>query len=861
MTKHYFIILFLCWGTTYSYAQHPKQVIQDFLEHHHAQQGLLLEDVAHWGISSQHQSSTSGVNYVYIYQSHQGIPIINGTASIALQGGQVVSCGHRLVANIQQRIQDAVPLLSAEQAIHKAAKVLALPTPQDLSLLETINSKQFIYNKGQLSKENIPVQLVYYAQENGAIALAWQLSIYTLDAQHWWAITISAETGAILALADWVVHCNFPSCSNKNKQAPLPPTAIPTSSQQPAQYLVFPLPIESPNHGNRALVSHPADSLASPFGWHDTDGLLGAEHTITRGNNSHAYEDRNPTNTPGYSPDGGSNLLFQSPLNRTSAPVTYQAAAITNLFYITNKVHDIVYHYGFDEASGNFQFNNYNRGGLDGDAVRAEAQDGGGVNNATFAVPIDGTSPRMQLYIWGVAGNTNASFLKINAPLSIASGYTAANADFGPGLPSSPITSHLILVEDTNLDYDACDSITNAAALAGSIAVIDGGNCPITDKVMAAQTAGAVAVIIINTMSGPPVVMTGSNLNITIPSIMLGQTDGQRIKAQLANNTVNGSIQGTGIPHPLVDADLDNGILVHEYGHGITNRLTGGANNVNCLLNAEQAGEGWSDWLALLLTMKTGDVGTDARSLGTYLLGEPITGTGIRPAPYSTDFTINNYTYGDLNNPQVTQPHGTGFVFGTVLWELTWALINANGGVPDANLYTGTGGNNIAMKLVLEGLKLQPCSPGMLEARDAILQADQLLYNGANECLLWGAFARRGFGFSAHQGSSNNRLDQQEAFDLPPSCLLSTLATLSDSPVLTLAPNPSQGYPLLILSQSLEEEAQITLIDMTGSVQQSYTLPAGQQRLQLSGRPLPPAVYSLQLKNKKQFLTQKLVIN
>lgn len=64
-------------------------------------------------------------------------------------------------------------------------------------------------------------------------------------------------------------------------------------------------------------------------------------------------------------------------------------------------MHDVWYHYGFDDASGNFQFNNYGRGGSGSDEVMAEAQDGSGTNNANFATPPDGQNPRMQMY----AGN------------------------------------------------------------------------------------------------------------------------------------------------------------------------------------------------------------------------------------------------------------------------------------------------------------------------------------------------------------------------------------------------------------------------------------------------------------------------
>src|SRR5690606_8583795 len=115
----------------------------------------------------------------------------------------------------------------------------------------------------------------------------------------------------------------------------------------------------------------------------------GAEHTITRGNNVYAGEDWNDNDIIGYSPDGGSLLQFDFPFSQQQDPADYVDAAITNLFYTCNALHDIWHHYGFDEESGNFQELNYTGTGQGEDAVIAQAQDGGGTNNANFATPPD----------------------------------------------------------------------------------------------------------------------------------------------------------------------------------------------------------------------------------------------------------------------------------------------------------------------------------------------------------------------------------------------------------------------------------------------------------------------------------------
>ena len=277
------------------------------------------------------------------------------------------------------------------------------------------------------------------------------------------------------------------------------------------------------------------------------------------------------------------------------------------MFYWNNIIHDIQYRYGFNEAAGNFQVNNYGKGGIGADDVRAEAQDSadlptGSRNNANFQTPPDGQRPRMQMYIW-----------------------TAAN--------------------------------------------------------------------------------------------------------------------------PQRDSGLDSGVVVHEYGHGISNRLVGGPSNVSCLQNLQQPGEGISDWLALVYTAKAGDTATMRRGMATYLSNQPTTGNGIRGQPYSTDPSINTWTYESISSGSV--PHGVGAVWAQAMWEVYWALVSHYGFGPDLYDATGNAGNQRIMLYHNEGLKNAACGPTFTQVRDAIIQAAQTLHGGADVCRLWDAFAAFGLGSDA----------------------------------------------------------------------------------------------------------------
>jgi subtilisin-like proprotein convertase family protein len=221
---------------------------------------------------------------------------------------------------------------------------------------------------------------------------------------------------------------------------------------------------------------------------------------------------------------------------------------------------------------------------------------------------------------------------------------------------------------------------------------------------------------------------------------------------------------------PSRDGDADNAVIAHEYGHGISNRLTGGPGNSSCLGNSEQMGEGWSDYFGLMYTADwatatPSDGFNNPRGIGTYLFGQAPNGAGIRPTRYSTNFAVNPNTYANL--PGQAIPHGVGYIWCTMLWEMTWEIIQTAGINPNLFQVTPsiTGGNNIALKLVVEGMRLQPCSPGMVQGRDAILRADTLFFGAQYSCAILRAFARRGLGLGASQGSSGSITDGVPSFN------------------------------------------------------------------------------------------------
>ncbi|TXK59711.1 M36 family metallopeptidase [Alkalisalibacterium limincola] len=765
----------------------------EHLTRQHRALGMARADITEASVASSFTSAHNGVSHVYLQQHHRGIEVRGGVFNVSVAAnGEVLHHGHRFVPGLAASAARQTARLDASAALSRVAsdalQLQLAAQPRVLQAATGRNQRTVLADAG-LAVKPIEAKLVWFVQPSGGVRLAWELEIEEHDGVHWWQAVVDAQTGTTLEMFNLVVQENAeaialgiarPGVTDAPgdhghgsivahrhhdhvgpQQASSPYGFEPTDG---ASYNVFPMPLESPSDGPRQLVTDVADPLGSRLGWHDTGAN---QYTVTRGNNVHAYADRSASNTPdpGSDPDGGPGLVFDFPLDLGAAPVDSQAAIVTNLFYWNNIMHDVSYRYGFTEAAGNFQVNNFGLGGAGNDDVRAEAQDGGGTNNANFGTPTDGQRPRMQMYEW-----TNPLAIVLDVTGSAAAGqYPGSGAAFGPQLSATgPVGGTVVLADDgTALPHEGCSAFTVPA---GSVALVDRGNCPFTQKVANAQAGGASAVIVANNVTGAPISMGGTDASITIPSMMIRLEAGQLLRANLpATGTLSDA--SAGIPNR--DSDLDAGVIAHEYGHGISNRLTGGRTNVGCLNNAEQMGEGWSDWFGIVLTAHPDDTRDTVRGVGTYVTFQPVEGRGIRPTPYSTDMAVNPSTYGWVADPAISQPHGIGYVWNTMLWEMYWNLIDKHGFNPDIYGDWDSGGNNLAMQLVMDGMKFQTCSPGFVDGRDAILAADVAL-GGDNQCEIWSAFAKRGLGVSASQGSSNNRSDGVEAFDLPAECTLSS---------------------------------------------------------------------------------------
>ncbi|KAJ1822777.1 hypothetical protein LPJ60_001899 [Coemansia sp. RSA 2675] len=556
-----------------------------------AQHGIPATQIK---ITSSYTDPSTGVTHVYAQQTIDGAVVANGLANVNINANsQVISSSQSFAPQAASQLAtrgNYAALGSAFQALAAyvgtavdgaaMAQVVIASTASELSPngYSLSGLPEAVAAGGLATASKSMVQ-----RSDGSLVSTWHIVLQ--QTAHWWSAHVNAATGAVESINDWVSHAA-------------------------ESFNVYPRTVDSPATGSRQVVVSPASPAASAKGW--------VSGNTTAGNN--VWAQNNPTGgiawKLNYRPSSKTKT-FDFPIDLAKEPGTYADAAITQLFYTVNTMHDLSFAYGFTEAAGNFQDVNYSGQGRGGDYVVAYAQDGSGTDNANFATPPDGQHGVMRMYVW-----------------------------------------------------------------------------------------------------------TGST--------------------------------------PNRDGDLEQDIVAHEFTHGISNRLTGGPANTDCLNDGEAGGmgEGWSDAVAVLLRIRP----TQSRSLD-IIMGEYVYGRGIRSYPYSTSLTTNPTTYAYLNKANYQEVHAIGEVWAEMLYEVMWALNDKNG-IGDLFARDLTKGNALFLQILLDAMKLQPCNPTFINARDAILQAESNLSGGNNKCTIWTAFAKRGLG----QNASKSGTKYVDDYTVPAGC-------------------------------------------------------------------------------------------
>jgi hypothetical protein len=624
---------------------------------------------------------------------------------------------------------------------------------------------------------------VYYYSE-GRYLPAWFVEVHgqTIDYANndAYGYVISAVDGKVLFRKDLTDYDNYSYRVFAGSAAPFQPEDEPINNNALDPFTGGPTGDQGRTQGafnlatlnNSGLIGNLSTTSAAK-----NDPWLPPASTTTTGNNVVAFA--NIVGGDGFDPGDvrgatSSASTFDYPYTIDTDPTTasQRQAAITNQFFVDNWLHDDWYDHGFDEKSGNAQTSNYGRGGVEGDPIQAQAQDDSGRNNANMQTPPDGGSPIQRMFLWD-GPLTSTSTVDITTPSSIgALNFNTA----GFGARSFNVSGAVVTPQSG--DANGCSAIT--VSMTGKIALIDRGGCTFVTKVKNAQTAGASAVIIADSAAHctdptnpstcePAPGLGGSDSTITIGTVSVSYPDGQKIHTALGNGAVDGTV--TVQFKPDRDGTMDIQIIAHEFFHHVSNRLVGNALGLSSTQGGGM-GEGWSDFDAMLLTVRPEDAAVTGNDKfqGAYPLSLYVTFSqyfGIRRTPYSTSFSIDPLTFKDISNGQAlptTAPingdtsggnnaevHATGEIWCNTLWEIYASLLN------DPR-YTFAQAKSRMQDYIIEGLKMTPNAPTILEARDALLAAAKATDSG-DFTLMATAFAKRGMGVDAigpDRGNASN---------------------------------------------------------------------------------------------------------
>ncbi len=370
----------------------PADIGAAFLRDNAALYGLDEADLDGLELVRNYRTADTGVTHLQFVQKANGVRVYGADLRLAVDvHGRIVWAGGELVpAAVSAAKSDAWTLDVREASVAAARSIGVDATPRVLGAKAGSDDATLV-DLGEAFTEPAAARRLLFPIAPGVTVPAWNLLLAERGPGNLYVVTVDARNGKMLARHNLTRYGGTP---------------------QDAKFLVFtgespqpniPFTTTNPRHVERALIA-PGSSIfdASPNGW------VGSQ-AVTIGNNVRAVEDRDGNNSGGLPANGDGLFNFSpaldSPIN-TGKPNT--DAAIVNLFYWNNYIHDYLFRLGFDEAAGNFQATNSSGEGRGNDAVNADAQDGGGTNNANFGTPPDGGQPRMQMFLW--SGGYDGSF-------------------------------------------------------------------------------------------------------------------------------------------------------------------------------------------------------------------------------------------------------------------------------------------------------------------------------------------------------------------------------------------------------------------------------------------------------------------
>ncbi|MCX6929270.1 MAG: M36 family metallopeptidase, partial [Verrucomicrobia bacterium] len=371
----------------------PYHAIKAFLDEEPAVFGHSADALTNAVIRRDAVSPRHGMRTTVWQQQIEGIPVFGGQViGHTTRDGQLVSLFSGFVSDAAAKSRAAgqmEPKIPVAEAIARAAADLGekvdvntiLPSAKVAGGVEG-----FQHFGAPHLKPGTYARLVWVPRPANQLDLCWEVLLTPQGQGELYRVILDAQTGEVRMRHSLSAHLRDASYRVYTNDSPTPMTPgcpAPSTNQPP----------EVP----RTLLTLSALSTnASPAGWiNDGDNE-------TLGNNVDAHLDADGDDQPDLPrPQGSPFRVFDFPLNLATDPYWCSDAGVVNAFYWCNVAHDWFYELGFTEAWGNFQTTNFARGGVGGDAIQVDVQDGDGYNrDHIYPYPYDGMAPRIELYAY-----------------------------------------------------------------------------------------------------------------------------------------------------------------------------------------------------------------------------------------------------------------------------------------------------------------------------------------------------------------------------------------------------------------------------------------------------------------------------
>ncbi|MGB7069243.1 MAG: M36 family metallopeptidase [Pyrinomonadaceae bacterium] len=371
-----------------------EKVLRDFLRSNQSLYGLGDQELDQYKERVTATNPDGNLSWVFLEREINGLPVFRSEiTAMFTRNNELARTVGEITYGLEEHLLSKMPAMSAQGAVAAAANSLGIAVdPASLVVKESdADGTRFVFDRGQFS-DDTTVELQYFPIEPGVASLAWVVTLWQDNPAY--LIAVGADNGELFfrknITADQTQPASYTFYDNDSPAPASPSDSLPSATTQGASIARSTISV---------ISEHPSNNL----GWL-TDG-----GTTTTGNNVDAGIDAVGPNgiDPGSRPVSATRVFdfaydpgpgFPVPGGEDPTLPNYRFGEVVNMFVWSNRYHDRLYGAGFTEPFRNFQTDNFGRGGLGNDFVRAEGQDSSGTNNANFATPPDGSLPRMQMF-------------------------------------------------------------------------------------------------------------------------------------------------------------------------------------------------------------------------------------------------------------------------------------------------------------------------------------------------------------------------------------------------------------------------------------------------------------------------------